>query len=210
MDGMDTFAVDTLEFDVVRELLARHTSFSAGRELALSLLPSPVLEEALRRQAATAEALKLPGLRPGLHLGGVHDIRPLVERAQVGGSLGPEELLDVASTVKAARAWRRGLASLRDETPTLLELADAYLGDHPGLVEDIHDAIGEGGEILDSASPALSRIRSELRGAHDRLVARMRELMAAPPFRDVVQDPVVTQRNGRYVIPIRAESRGQV
>src|SRR5919199_2167482 len=207
---MDAFAVDTLEFDVVRELLARHTSFSAGRELAMSLLPSPLLGEAKRRQATTAEALKLPGLRPALHLGGVHDVRPLAERAKVGGSLAPEELLDVASTVRGARSWRRGLGPLRDETPTLLELADVYLSDHPGLAEDIQDAIGESGEVLDSASPALARIRAELRGAHDRLVTRLREIMSAPPFRDVVQDPVVTQRNGRYVIPIRAEARGQV
>ena len=204
------FAIQTLEFDAVRELVARHTSFSAGRELALALLPTAELEEAKRRQATTAEALKLPGLRPGLHLGGVHDIRPLAERAQIGGSLSPEELLDVASTVRAARAWRRGLSPLIDEAPTLLELAEAYLSDHPGLVEDIQDAIAESGEVLDSASPALSRIRTELRGAHDRLVTRLREIMSAPPFRDVVQDPVVTQRNGRYVIPIRAESRGQV
>ena len=194
----------------MREQLARHSSFSAGRELALALLPTRELAEARRRQATTAEALKLPGLRPGLHLGGVHDVRPLAERARVGGVLGPEELLDIASTVRAARAWRRGLAPLRDETPTLLELAEVYLGDHPGLVEDIQDAIGEGGEVLDSASPALGRIRTELRGAHDRLVSRLRDLMASPPFRDVVQDPVVTQRAGRYVIPIRAESRGQV
>ncbi len=89
-------------------------------------------------------------------------------------------------------------------------MAESYLGDHPGLVEDIQDAIGESGEVLDSASPALARIRTELRGAHDRLVTRLREIMGAPPFRDVVQDPGVTQRNGRYVIPIRAESRGQV
>src|SRR5436305_10478783 len=125
---MDEFAVETLEFDAVRELLARHTSFSAGRALALSLTPSPIVEEAQRRQAATGEALKLPGLRPALHLGGVHDIRPYAERAQVGGSLGPAELLDIASTVRAARAWRRGLSPLQDETPTLLELVEAYLG----------------------------------------------------------------------------------
>src|ERR1700737_2994910 len=137
------FAIGTLEFDLVREQLARHTSFSAGRELALELLPTPRIEEAQRRQAATAEALKLPGLRPGLHLGGVHDVRPQAERARVGGVLGPEELLDIASTVRGARAWRRGLGALRDETPTLLELVDVYLGDHPGLVEDIQDAIGE-------------------------------------------------------------------
>src|SRR6266852_6325665 len=188
----NSFAISTLEFDAVREQLARHTSFSAGRALALDLRPTAVLEEARRRQTATAEALKLPGLRPGLHLGGVHDIRPLAERGRVGGVLGPEELLDVASTVRGARAWRRGLAPLRDEAPSLLELADVYLSDHPGLVEDIQDAISEGGEVLDSASPALRRIRTELRGAHDRLVTRMREIMNAPPYRDVVQDPVVT------------------
>jgi DNA mismatch repair protein MutS2 len=204
------FAVQTLEFDAVREQLARHSSFSAGRQLALELVPTGELGEARRRQATTAEALRLPGLRPGLHLGGVHDVRPLAERARVGGVLGPAELLDIASTVRAARAWRRGLAPLRDETPSLLDLSEAYLGDHPGLVEDIQDAVGEGGEVLDSASPALGRIRSELRGAHDRLVSRLREMMSSPPFRDVVQDPVVTQRAGRYVIPIRAEARGQV
>jgi DNA mismatch repair protein MutS2 len=204
------FATRTLEFDAVRAELARHTSFSAGRELALALEPTPNLAEAQRRQSATREALRLPGLRPALHLGGVHDVRPLVERARVGGTLGPEELLDIASTVRGARAWRRGLQPLRDETPTLLELAETYLNDHPGLLEDIQDAIGESGEVLDSASPALGRIRAELRGAHDRLVARLREIMAAPPFRDVVQDPVVTQRAGRYVIPVRAESRGTV
>src|SRR5919197_3286139 len=150
-----SFALETLEFDAVRAELARHTSFSRGRELALELAPTPDVDEARRRQATTAEALQLPGLRPGLHLGGVHDVRPLAERARVGGSLGPDELLDVASTVRGARAWRRGLAPLRDEAPTLLELAEVYLGDHPGLVEDIEDAIGDGGEVLDSASPAL-------------------------------------------------------
>ena len=204
------FAIDTLEFDAIRQQLAQHTSFSASRELAQALEPTSDLAEARRRQSATAEALSLPGLRPGLHLGGVHDVRPLAERARIGGVLAPQELLDVASTVRGARAWRHGLAALGDECPTLLELASVYLSDHPGLVEDIHDALSENGEVLDSASPALGRIRTELRGAHDRLVTRLRDLMGTAPFRDAVQDPVVTQRAGRYVIPIRAESRGQV
>lgn len=204
------FAVETLEFGALRELLARHTSFSLSHAFALELTPSPNVEEARRRQATTVEALRLPGLRPALHMGGVHDIRPFAERAQVGASLMASELLDVASTVKTSRAWRHGLAPLQDETPALLQVAESYLGDHPGLVEDIQDAISDSGEVLDSASPALARIRSELRGAHDRLVTRLREIMSAAPFRDAVQDPVVTQRSGRYVIPIRAEFRGQV
>src|SRR5919204_4065192 len=109
------FSTETLELAPVREQLARHTSFSAGHELALALHPSGDLAEARRWQAETAEALRLAGLRPGLHLGGVHDIRPGTERAKVGGVLGPAELLDIASTVRAARAWRRGLASLHEE-----------------------------------------------------------------------------------------------
>ena len=206
----EPFAVETLEFGAVREMLARHTSFSASHALALDLSPSAELTEARRRQAITLEALKLPGLRPALHMGGVHDVRPQADRARVGGSLATDELLDVASTVRGSRAWRHGLGTLQDEAPELLNLAEGYLRDIPGMVEDIQDAISESGEILDSASPGLARIRSELRGAHDRLVTRLREIMSAAPFRDVVQDPVVTQRNGRYVIPIRAESRGQV
>jgi DNA mismatch repair protein MutS2 len=118
--------------------------------------------------------------------------------------------LDVASTVRGARSWRRGLDPLREELPALVDLADHYLSDHSGLAESIHEAIGDGGEVLDAASPTLARIRSELRGAHDRLVARLRDLMGVAPYRDAVQDPVVTQRAGRYVIPIKAESRGQV
>jgi DNA mismatch repair protein MutS2 len=204
------FAVDVLEFDAIRQQLARHTSFSAGRALAEALEPTAEVYLAQTRQNRTAEALKLPGLRPGLHLGGVHDVRPQAERAKVGGVLATDELLDVASTVRGARAWRRGLGGLRDEAPALNEISDAFLSDHSGLAEDITDAIADSGEVLDSASPQLARIRTELRGAHDRLVTRLREIMATSAFRDAVQDPVVTQRAGRYVIPIRAEFRGQV
>jgi DNA mismatch repair protein MutS2 len=204
------FALDTLEFEEIRRRLARHTSFSAGRELALALVPSAGLDEAQRRQAETAEAQRLGSLRPALHLGGVHDVRPLAERAGLGAILAPDELLDIASTVQASRAWRRALLGLRDELPTLLAVADGLLGEHTGLAEDIHLAISDAGEVQDSASPALARIRGELRGAHDRIVARLRELMGTAQFRDVIQDPVVTQRAGRYVIPIRAEARGQV
>src|SRR5688572_2612093 len=109
------FATDILEFDAIRQQLATHTSFSAGRELALQLEPTADIKEARRRQAATAEALKLPGLRPGLHLGGVHDVRSLAERARIAGLLAPEELLDIASTVRGARSWRHGLGPLTED-----------------------------------------------------------------------------------------------
>jgi DNA mismatch repair protein MutS2 len=199
-----------LEFPAVRERLAAHASFSTTRELAVALEPSTDLVEARRLQAETVEAQRLSSLRPALHFGAVHDVRPQAERAALSSLLSPSELLDIASTVQASRTWRRALQSLSDELPTLNELGDVWLSDSPGLVEDIRLAIGEGGAVLDSASPALARIRGELRGAHDRIVGRLRDLMATPQFRDAIQDPVVTQRAGRYVIPIRADARGQV
>lgn len=204
------FAVDTLELGEVRERLARHTSFSASRALALALAPTGDLPEAQRRQDETTEALRLASLQPSLHFGGVHDVRPLLERASIGSMLRPDELLEVSSTVLAARRWRHALLGLIDHLPTLHALSSLYLRDHSGLAESIQGAISASGEVLDSASPTLHRIRSELRGAHDRLVARLREIMSRSPFADAVQDPVVTQRAGRYVIPIRAEARTQV
>ena len=95
-------------------MLARHTSFSAGHQKALSLAPTPLFYEAQERLAETVEALKLPSLRPSLHLGGVHDVRPEVQRAAVGSTLRPEELLDIGTTARAARSWKRGLAGLRE------------------------------------------------------------------------------------------------
>ncbi len=209
-EARERFALDALEFTAIRERLARHTSFSAGRELALALSPTADLREARRWQAETREALRLAALQPSLHLGGVHDVRAVAHRARVGGLLAAEELLDVASTVRAARSWRRHLRQLADELPALAEIASIQVSDHPALAEAIHAAIGEDASVLDAASPTLSRVRRELRGAHDRLVSRLRELMAVPPIRDAVQDPVVTQRAGRYVIPVRADARGQV
>jgi DNA mismatch repair protein MutS2 len=206
----DSFAIDALELPAVREMLARHTSFLAGSHKALNLQPTSLFYEAQERQAETAEALKLPSLRPSLHLGGVHDVRPEVGRAAVGSTLRPEELLDIGTTARAARTWKRGLAGLRDELPVLVRLADRELGDHHGLPEAIELAISDGGEVLDSASPELGRIRTELRGAHQRLVTRLREIMGQNPFKDAVQDPVVTERAGRYVIPVRAELRTQL
>ena len=209
-DAAPAFALDILEFDAIREQLARHTSFSAGRGLALSLSrPRSSKRRAAARPRRPRRCSCRACGRACTSAGCTTCARSPSARGSAACS-GPDELLDVASTVRGARAWRRGLAPLRDETPTLLELAEVYLSDHPGLAEDIQDAIGEGGEVLDSASPALGRMRTELRGAHDRLVTRLREIMASPPFRDVVQDPVVTQRDGplRHPDPRRVARPG--
>ncbi len=205
------FSVQQLELDKVLALLAAKTSFSAGRELALALEPSADLAVVERRQAATEEARQLPELKPGLGLGlgGARDVRPVVQRAGLGGLLQPVELLDVAATVRAARLWRTTLTRLRGTLPTLADVAER-LDEHRPLQEEIDNAIDESGEVSDNASPELRRIRHGLRVAQDRLLSHLRELLNSPNVRPALQDAVITQRNGRYVLPVRADSKGRV
>jgi DNA mismatch repair protein MutS2 len=188
-------------------MLATKTSFSAGRELALALAPTadPYLVE--RWQATTEEARRLPSLKPGLTLGGAHDVRPIAQRASLGGLLQPLELLDVASTARVARLWRDTVLRLRESMPMLANIA-ARLSDLRGMEQDINHAIDPGGEIRDDASPKLHQVRRDLRIAQDRLLSQLQSLLHA--MRSSLTDGVITQRNGRYVLPVRSDERGRV
>jgi len=188
-------------------MLADRTSFSAGRELAFSLEPSPEAFLVERWQATTEEARRLPTLKPGLTLGGAHDIRPIVQRADLGGVLQPLELLDVASTVRVSRLWRGTVLRLRDSMPMLANIA-ARLADLLRLEEEINHAIDPGGEVRDDASPKLGQVRRDLRIARDRLMSQLQSLLHS--MRTSLQDAVITQRNGRYVLPVKSDERNKV
>jgi DNA mismatch repair protein MutS2 len=206
----------TLEFDKVLARLARHASFSAGRELALALRPSTNHAEVVRRQRLTAEARCLRAMKPSIGLGGAHDVRPLAHKASLGGILEPTELLDVASTLRAAQEMRSALTRLSGSSPgglaglpLLAELAED-LPEAPDLVADIARCINARAEVTDAASPVLAGLRRDVRIAHDRLNAKLQEILNSPLGRQVVQEPIVTLRDGRYVIPVKADFRGQM
>ncbi len=199
----------TLEFDKVLARLARHTSFSAGRELALALRPSTSHTEVVRRQRLTAEAKGLLSMKPSVGLGGAHDVRPLAHKAGLGGILEPTELLEIASTLQAALEMRSTLARFSDSLPLLSELAED-LPEVPDLAADIGRAISARAEVTDGASPALAILRRDVRTAHDRLHSRLQEILNSALGRQVAQEPIVTLRDGRYVIPVKADFRGQI
>ncbi|MCC6177761.1 MAG: endonuclease MutS2 [Chloroflexi bacterium] len=201
------FSLGPLEFQKIRELLAARTSFSAGRALALALEPSADAFVVERLQAATDEARRLPGLKPGLTLGGAHDVRPTVQRAALGGILQPVELLDVASTARVSRHWRSTLLRLRETFPALANVANR-LSDLQRLEEQIGHAIESGGEVADDASPKLHQLRRDLRVAQDRLLNQLQSMLHV--MRASLTDAVITQRNGRYVLPVRADERNRV
>jgi len=198
----------TLEYPRVLERLAKHTSFALSAEKALRLHPTSVLQEAVRRQKITSEARQLLELHP-VSIGGVRDVRQPVNAARRGMILTPLELLDVQSTLVAARDLGRTFERFNNAFPHLSEIV-SQLPKAPGLVDAISRAVSERGNILDTASARLQTIRSEIRVTHDRLLNRLQHMVNAPQITPYLQESLVTQREGRYVIPLKAEFKGRI
>ena len=159
---MDSHSLKVLEYGKILERLAELASNSMGREAALALTPSVHPEIVARRLQETREARHLLDSDSGMPLGGIHDIRDLVEQAAKGIGLAPPELLDVAETVGATRRLKQYLIKRAESCPLLAEIGGnlPYL---PAIESRVGEAISENGDVRDTATPELSRIRSQLR-----------------------------------------------
>jgi len=206
---MDPKSLQLLELDKVLARLETYAAFSASKQLARELAPTSDAVEARQRQRATSEARRLLTVRPEITVGGAHDVRMAADRAARGAVLEPEELLDLRSTLVAARTLARLFDRLTEPLPVLSSLA-AGLDVPPGLIEAISRVLDERGEVLDSASEKLADIRHSLRGAHDRLRSKLDRLVHDPKTAPMLQEPIVTQRDGRFVVPLRAEFKGRL
>jgi DNA mismatch repair protein MutS2 len=200
-------SLTTLEYPKIIERLAGEAAFSASKELALALTPSDDADEVRRRQAFTSEARRLMDLRPDAGVRGAKDIRRHVAAAGRGVILSPADLLDVLATLRASDHVSKLVRRLDGDFPLLRSLAED-LPTRPALEGHIAESIGEEGNVLDSASPELRRLRVEMRSAQQRLQERLGTLVNE--FRGALQEPIITMRSGRYVLPVRAEARGQV
>lgn len=199
--------LDALEYPKILARLAEHTSFSASRSLALALQPEDDEDTIVRAQRATSAARRLYDSHPEISIGGARDIRSAIGLAQRGGALEPSVLLDVAASLGAMRQLRIALLKLPEEDyAPLIDLAVA-LPNLPEIEAAINRSIDPGGEVLDSASPALGRIRSEIRIAHGRLMDRLQSIVSSAQYADALQEPIITMREGRYVVPIKSVSR---
>ncbi len=205
---MDSKTLSILEYPKILARLADYCDFSASAELARDLSPTPDFEDAFERLAVTSEARKLLSTQD-LTIGGAHDIREQVDLAAHGGVLDPKELLNVQSTLVSTRDLRRYFEKHAAQYSHLAEIA-LRLPAPSGLVEAISRTIAENGEVLDNASVKLASLRREVRIAHDRLLARLQKYLTEPATASKLQEALITQRDGRYVIPLRAEFKGQV
>jgi DNA mismatch repair protein MutS2 len=206
---MDSRALEALEFPKILAQLAEHASFGAGRELALAIEPTDDLREAQQRQQETGEARQLIGEGSKVHLGGIYDLRPYLAKARRSDPLVPGELLEIRSTLQRALSLQRTFGNIAGHVPRLADIA-SRMECCPHVVSEIGRCIDDRAEIRDSASPDLGRIRRELQQAHEGLMTKLQRLVSAPSNAPFLQEQLVTQRHGRYVIPLRAEFKGRI
>ena len=196
-----------LEFDQIQQRLAGYTRTVLGREHAEDLAPVSDALEIATRQQETAEARLFLDTGGGLEFGPGVDLREYVQRAMLGGTLRGEELHELQELAGAAAYDRRNLHR-REDLPLLAGLAQ-NLPDLSGLEQAIRSAISPAGEVLDDASPQLRQLRRESRSAYQQLNEVMQRSLRRYQRRSVVQEPIVTQRNGRLVLLIKAEFKSQ-
>ncbi len=206
---MNPKSIDVLELPKILIQLAAHTSFSAGAELVHALTPTVRLDEARRRQQETAEAVVLLEQKPNFTLGGARDIRAEADRAAHGVVLEPQNLLDIQATLRRSAIVQRTLTGLSGQFPLLAETAE-FIEPCSDIGDAIGRAIDERGEILDSASPRLGSIRAEMRVAFDRLMGKLNAIVNNPDNTRWLQEAIITQRSGRYVVPIQAQYKGRI
>src|SRR4051795_3242137 len=203
---MDQRSANLLEFPAIRARLAAATSFPPSRRLAEALEPSDDPVVVARGLDETDQARALVQERPGVGLGAAHDIGPAVERASRGGRLEPGPFLEIATTLDATA---RLATLLSDERRSLLRDLGRELHALPAVRSTLARSFDPVGELLDTASPRLGGLRAAVRVAYDRLRRRLDALVGAE-LGSALQEPIITLRNGRYVVPVKAEARSRV
>jgi len=201
-------SIQTLEYPKILARVAHEAAFSASKDLVMALEPTPNLEEARRRLAYTTEASRLIDLHADAGVRGAHDIRPLLVRAARDGVLTPADLVEVLETTRSTIYVAHMLTRLDAEVFPLLHLLGVDIPLRPAIVRRIEETVSEDGEVLDTASPALRKIRFDVRAANQRLQERLRTLVNE--FGNSLQEPIVTIRNDRYVVPVKSDSRSHV
>ncbi|WP_042163993.1 endonuclease MutS2 [Paenibacillus gorillae] len=200
--------LSTLEFHKITHKLQQHAATSLGKGIIEKLLPSSDLELVKLSLQATDEAYKADRLKGNAPFGGIVDISGPLHRARIGGTLNPEELLDIALTARGSRRVKKHIEVLHEDDPIpLLQQTSDELSEHKPLEDAIFDCIDDQGEVLDSASAELASVRRELRSGESRVREKLEQMIRSSSVQKMLQDAIVTIRNDRYVIPVKAEYR---
>ena len=206
---MDQRSIKKLEFDKIIALLSEHCNFAPSRELAEKLLPSTESYEAARLLAETDEARELLRLYPLFSCGGLWDVRPHLRKAEIGGVLDPEELVEISALCRAARTTKVFFSELKGNFPILTGLGRSLV--FIRTVESaVEKAIGPDLSVNDDASERLASIRRKKAAKAEQVRARLDSLIKNPTTVRYLQDPIITIRDNIYVVPVKQEYRGQI
>ncbi|RDU36251.1 endonuclease MutS2 [Neobacillus piezotolerans] len=207
---MQERTLKVLEFFKVREQLMGHAASPLGRDKISRLIPSSDFEEVQRLQEETDEAATALRLKGNVPLSGIHDIRAHIKRAEIGGTLSPAELVQIASTISASRQIKRFIENLHEDRTNVPHLLDYTNRIIPlaELEQAIKMAIDESGEVLDTASDALRALRQQLRSNESRVREKLESMIRSSSAQKMLSDAIITIRNDRFVIPVKQEYRG--
>jgi len=197
-----------LELDKVLEQLAACAGSQGGKEACLALRPSSDLEDVQLMLQQTTDASDLCTRKGNPAFGDVNDMSASLERAERGGTLQPVELLRIAGILRCARNIK-GYVS-EDEKKTVLDPMFAALTPNKYLEDKIFGTILSEEEIADNASPALADIRRHMRVQAGKIRDTLQKIISSPAYSKYLREPIITIRQGRYVVPVKSECKNDV
>ncbi|MGE5398693.1 MAG: endonuclease MutS2 [Chitinophagales bacterium] len=196
-----------LEFDKILDLLADQASFYGGRERALALTPATDFSLVQLRLAETEETMALMHFQEPTFLNDLQNVRPYLAKSRAQGVLYPADLLEVLRLLKATRAAQTFLA--RGDKPRALSLHKVLVSNRE-LEEKLEAAIDDSGQVKDSATPELKSIRSRMEILRHRIKDYLRDFVKSAHNQKFLQDALITERGGRYVVPVKQEYRHEI
>ncbi|MEJ5169794.1 MAG: endonuclease MutS2 [Fimbriimonadales bacterium] len=200
-------ALEVLEYSKVLERLAQRCETEIGAALASRLSPSTDRHEVIRRLQLSEEARQLLDGPAPPSLGLVRDLRKPIRLAGRGATLGGQELFQIGQALEAIRAFRQFVLPRKAEHPTLATMAES-LREDKALEGRLAASLESDGTVKDSASAELARIRSRKATMAHRLTEKIHSYTVR--YREYLSDPIYTTRDGRYVVPLKAEHRGKI
>lgn len=202
-------SLNILELPIVLDMLAAEAVTEGGKEACLKLRPSADRLEVKNRLSETSAAKNMMVVRGSPSLSGIKDIRPSLSRADLGGSLNTIELLSIARVLQCARLVK-GYTSDDKLGKSCIDHLFAALHANRFLEEKITGSIVGEDEIADSASSELANIRRKIRAASARVRDCLQKIISSPSYAKVLQEPIITMRSDRFVVPVKAECKGAV
>ncbi|ADJ26061.1 MutS2 family protein [Dehalogenimonas lykanthroporepellens BL-DC-9] len=201
--------LDSLDFPRVREFLAGFCHSEPGRELALAVTPSTDIDWMRKRLAESAESRLLLEAEPDISVSGLSDLSVALRQAELGRTLDPPTLAEISRNLRVIRALKSAVSSTSFDIPLLTALAKNLVRFDP-LEKAIDRVVTTDGQLQPGASPELVAIRNRMRSRRDELTNRLQGIIADESSRRFIQEPVITERAGRFALAVKAEYKNEI